>query len=122
MESNPITMKGFEPLIGQSFAVLKGEKTLGSVRMIGVQDMAQTEKADPYRFMVGKTPAAAPPQPTISFAVHFQGQGKEMPQDTYTLRNARVGDMTLFIVPSGPGTNPVKYTASFSLLSTGAAE
>jgi len=120
---NPISLKGvsgksFEPLIGQNFTLTAADKPMGSLRLIAIEDLTPVSNPDSQRFMVGRVPVTSPRQPIACFALRFQGQEPHLPQDTYTLRNPRIGSIALFLVPSSDQPAPAKYTAFFSLLET----
>jgi hypothetical protein len=49
------------------------------------------------------------------FALDFTGEGADpMPQDTYELQHAELGELAIFLVPVGVDAEGVRYEAVFS--------
>jgi hypothetical protein len=109
-----VTEETFKPYIGDSFAVSEGSRSMGSLVLHSVAP-APLPPSPPKQPMVGQVP---PPsnQAVDGFSLQFKGSGTSLHQGTYTLKNTRLGNVSLFIVPGGQKTSPHTYTAVFSLL------
>jgi hypothetical protein len=110
---NEASQKTFERFIDERFTIRNAKRALGSLTLISVE--AAPPAPAPAKQMVGRVPKVAP-QAAAGFSLRFRGSGGELPQGTYTFRNAGLGSFPLFIVPSGPGLTPPTYTAVFTLL------
>lgn len=108
---NEASQKTFERFIGERFTIRNAKRALGSLTLISVE--AAPPATAPAKHMVGRVPKAKPLSPA-GFTLRFRGSGGELPQGTYTFRNAGLGSFPLFIVPSGPGVTPHTYTAVFT--------
>ncbi len=105
----------FKPLIGESFAVMKGRQQLESLTLTDVVK-PEPVAASAKRPLPDRAPRY-PAQQVASFSLRFQGSGsQQLPQGTYVLKSASLGSLSLFISPSDPKTNPHGYAAVFSLL------
>jgi hypothetical protein len=52
-----------------------------------------------------------------SFVLHFRGGDVQLPQDTYTVEHAALGNFRLFLVPGGPDENGAQsYVATINRL------
>jgi hypothetical protein len=109
-----ISEETFTPLIGENFAVSKGNRLLGSLTLLSV---ASAEKPNPPSTLSKARNASKPPEQTVNcFSVRFQSSGESLPQGTYTLTNASLGSFPLFIVPGSREMSPHSYTATFNRL------
>jgi hypothetical protein len=114
---NGVSIKAFEPLIGEEFAASSGHHSLGSLTLLSVSEVVAA-KAPTKPQMVGRVPQ--PLQQSITgFTLRFQGSGTAMPQGTYILRNPSIGSLPLLLVPSHAGAGPATYTAVFNFLNAG---
>jgi hypothetical protein len=107
-EENLVLLDGvsprvFESYIGATFSVLSESKAVGSLKLIAV-----TEFSPPKR--TSGTPSS---QEVTGFTLRFQGSGKPLAQDVYTLQNHSLGSMSLLLVPSGATVSPTTYSAVF---------
>jgi len=110
---NEASQKTFERFIGERFTIRNAKRALGSLTLISVE--AAPPVPAPAKRMVGRVPKVLP-QSATGFSLRFRGSGGELPQGTYTFRNAGLGSFPLFIVPAGPRVTPPTYTAVFTLL------
>jgi hypothetical protein len=99
------TRETFLPLVNGSFAVRSGALTTAWLTLLSVQDMNLKSPA-----RTALAPKAANTPTTDTFALHFQGTGETLLQDTYELEHDSFGKFSLFLVPSGPAS----YTAIIS--------
>jgi hypothetical protein len=110
-----ISIRTFEPLVGETFAVTSGHAGHPALTLISVKEVVPpSPEAHPLP-MVGRVPQPSR-QPLTGFTLRFVGSGPDLQQDTYTLQNRSIGSISLLLVPSGPGTAPATYTAVFNLL------
>jgi hypothetical protein len=110
---NDLTQKKFERYIGERFAIRNAKRALGSLTLLAVEPAPPAPtQASP---MVSHGPKAVT-KTLASYSLRFRGSGGELPQGTYTFRNAGLGSFPLFIVPAGPHATPPTYTAVFTLL------
>jgi hypothetical protein len=112
-----VSLKTFEPLIGETFTASSGHHSLGSLRLLSVSEVAPTNALATKPRMVGRVPQPSQ-QSLTGFTLRFQGSGAAMPQGTYLLRNASVGSIPLLLVPSHAGAGPATYTAVFNFLNS----
>jgi uncharacterized protein DUF6916 len=95
-----VTYDAFAPLVGEGFDV--SEPELGLVLF----DAAQ-----------GTEPGGAGPegQTRMQFSLYFRGpSGPVLPQGTYELTNAALGELAVFLVPIGPDEQGMVYEAAFA--------
>jgi hypothetical protein len=111
---NSLSEETFQAMIGESFAVLQGNRRLEYLTLLSVTSAA-TPKLE-SRLPRAGAPSRLPEQAIHSFSLHFQTSGRSLGQGTYTLNNESLGSFPLFFVPGGPGMSPNSYTATFSLL------
>lgn len=88
-----LTESDFAPLVGSDFTLAL---TLVEVRSAGV----------PYR------PGARAPFAVMWRHAHLP-RGAYLPQRTYTLHHATLGELTVLIVPLGPSAEGMRYEAVF---------
>ena len=112
---NGVSLKTFEPLVGESFSVRSGGVSQGWLTLISVSDAAAVSPASTALPMVGSVPKLAG-KPLSGFALRFEGSGPKLQQGTYTLQSHNIGSISLLLVPSGPGTARTTYTAVFSFV------
>jgi hypothetical protein len=112
---NGISIGTFKPLVGESFAATSSHHVGSSLTLISVRE-GVTPSPDPVTPATVGPVARPAPQPLTGFTLRFEGAGPDLPQDTYILRNRSLGSISLFLVPSGPGTSPTTYTAVFNQL------
>jgi len=115
-----VSSQTFEPWIGSSFAVSLNSKPRGSLLLLSVDEMNNQATDTPAgREIVPQSSRAsqsAGTPTTTSFALHFQGSGAPLEQNTYTLSHEWLGTFPLLLVPSGlPGPQPT-CTAVFNQL------
>ena len=110
-----VSIKTFEPLIGETFIASSGHHSMGSLTLLSVSGVAPTKTPAAKPRMAGRLPQPSQ-QSLTGFTLRFQGLAAAMPQDTYLLRNASVGSIPLLLVPSHAGPGPATYTAVFNLL------
>ncbi len=112
----------FKPLIGESFEVMKGggrldTLTLQEVNPAAFKPAASKPRAEGASAAESRIAAKAPGQAVNSFALRFHGSGAStLPEGTYTVDNEALGSFPLFLAPTGPDSDPHRYTAYFSLL------
>ena len=120
---NGVSIKTFDRMIGEKFAISDNGRSLGFLTLLSVTADTSTPPAPTTALrsatIAGPRPKFAP-QAANSFSVRFAGLGAPLEQGTYTLQNAGVGTFSLFIVPCGPGATTTTYTAVFNLLSKSA--
>lgn len=110
-----VTEETFKPLIGESFAVMKGTQRLDSLTLQAVVK-PEPSAASTKHALASREPRF-PGQTVTSFSLRFQGSRQQpLPQGTYTLKSGSIGSFSLFLAPSDPETNPHGYAALFSLL------
>lgn len=112
---NGVSTKTFESLIGEAFTASSGHRSMGSLTLLSVTEIAPTKASAAKPRMAGRVPQPAQ-QSLTGFTLRFEGLGSAMPQGTYLLRNASVGIIPLFLVPSHAGAGPATYTAVFNFL------
>ena len=111
----------FKPLIGESFAVMKGTDQVASLTLLSVAKPAPLAASDkqpsaPVKVLAAPSPRIASAAIT-GFVLHFKSASRQtLPQATYTLTNRSVGSFALFLTPSDPSLNPQEFAAAFSLL------
>lgn len=111
---NDATEKTFQPFVGDSFTVSQGGRRVGTLTLHSVASAPKPAKGAKVP-MVGKLPPSSS-QEISSFSLQFKGSGTPLQQGTYTLKNSRLGTISLFIVPGGEKSKPYTYTAVFCTL------
>jgi hypothetical protein len=111
---NGVSAETFQRFVGEGFAVSSAGKSLGALTLLSVDARTAAPKGLNVH-MVGRVPQHTG-QVSAGFTLRFKGSGDQLPQDTYTFRNAGLGSFPLFIVPAGPGVAPPTYTAVFSFM------
>ncbi|HEX4007809.1 MAG TPA: hypothetical protein VHX60_16665 [Acidobacteriaceae bacterium] len=106
---NGISVKTFEPLVGENFSVKSARGPQGSLVLISVQKAGSASSEG----TAGRVPKSAG-ESLSGFTLRFEGPGPGLPQGTYTLRNHNIGSLPLLLVPSGPGMATTTYTAVFN--------
>lgn len=107
-----LSRQTFEPYIGERFQVSDANVSLVLLSVTAAPGPSEGAKLH----MVGRVPKPSQ-QALTGFSLRFQGSGTPLKQGTYKLKNASLGTFPLFLVPSGPGVSPLRYTAVFNLLS-----
>jgi hypothetical protein len=107
-----VSTQTFEPYIGERFQVSGAYVSLILLSVTAAPGPSQATKPP----MVGRLPKPSQ-QALTGFSLRFRGSGTSLKQGTYKLENPSLGSIPLFLVPSGPGVSPPRYTAVFNLLS-----
>jgi hypothetical protein len=116
-----VTEETFKPLIGESFAVMRGTTQVALLTLLSVDKSAPSAASEkqpsaPGKPLAGPSPRVAATAIT-SFVLHFKSLSRQtLPQATYTVTSRSVGSFALFLTPSDPALNPHEYAAAFSLL------
>jgi hypothetical protein len=92
-----LTDQNFAALTGQTFTATA---TGGDVPLV----LAEVKAA-------GETPPGYSRKP---FSLFFRGDGPPLEQQIYTLRNAALGEVDIFLVPIGQDADGVIYEAVFN--------
>jgi hypothetical protein len=108
-----LSLKDFEPLIGDRFSISLAGRSLGKLTLIAATAM-EIPKPSHIPHMVGDAAPPVPGRALTGFSLRFQGAGGTLPQDTYTMRQGGLGSFPLFIVPEGPGSDRPTYLATFT--------
>jgi hypothetical protein len=89
----------FTPEVGSAFQLMSGSGLFESLTLTGVRDLRRKD---------------AQHQGEV-FALEFQGPlDKPLRQDVYRLEHARLGGMTLLLVPLMPNPEALRYEAVFN--------
>lgn len=89
----------FEPLVSQAFVVVHAHGALG-LELVEVSVMDERH-SDPRRRLAFSLVFHGPAEPTLA-------------QGTYTLRNATLGELAVFMVPLGPVDAGLRYEVVFT--------
>ena len=96
-----LTPDDFKTSVGGTFKVQSGATTVARVILAEVQ-------VPPT--LAGSTKTTVVPHPQ-TFALRFKNvSGAPLEQNTYVFENGTIGRFAMFVVPSGPGAQPVYYT------------
>lgn len=99
-----LTADDFKSSLGSVFKVQSGAS--GSARMI----LAEVQSPPTLARSAKQTATTLAPNPQ-QFALRFKlVSGTPLKQGTYVFENSTVGRFAMFVVPSGPATQPVYYT------------
>ena len=105
-----LSLRDFETLIGERFAISLAGRSLGKLTLIEATATQPPKPAHPSR-VAGEVVQPIPERPLIGFSLRFQGSGGKLPQDTYLMEQAGLGSFPLFIVPEGPRSDRPTYLA-----------
>jgi hypothetical protein len=108
-----ISVHDFEWLIGERFSVSLAGRSLGKLTLIAATVTVPPKPPRTAR-MIGDAAQPLPGRALTGFSLRFQGAGGTLPQNTYTMRQAGLGNFPLFIVPEGPGSDRPTYMAIFT--------
>jgi hypothetical protein len=98
-----LTFGIFADRVGERFWV-----TLDDDRRVAVELADATESTEPG----GRGPDG---EERLQFSLEFRGPAETfMPQGTYPLTHAELGELTLFLVPLGPDADSMRYEAAFA--------
>ncbi|MCW2738049.1 hypothetical protein [Nocardioides sp.] len=98
-----LTHEHFAPLVGEGFAV-----TVGADEVLTVELVEATASAQPG----GLGPEG---QERTQFSLVFRGPADPLlPQGTYVVAHATLGEQELFLVPLGRDADSVRYEAAFA--------
>ena len=115
-----VSSQTFEPWIGASFRVSLNKQPRGSLVLLSVNEMnteaTGTLGSPEIVTRIGRVPQSANGPMTTSFALHFQGSGTPLEQNTYTLSHDWLGTFPLLLVPSGLHGQRPTCTAVFNQL------
>jgi len=112
---SPGMLAVFEHLVGEKFAISRSGRRLGRLTLISAQAFQTPAPARNNVRMVGQVPTAKS-RSLVGFNLRFQGSGGLLPQDTYLLEHASLGNFRLLLVPAAPEATPHTYTAVFNFL------
>ena len=107
-----LSRESFQPLVGSGFAVRSGPETHTWLTLLSVEDMTYQPPAYQPPMAVPPKRPVAPAVKLDTFALHFQGAGDSLSQDTYVLEHESLGRLDLLLVPSGIS----QYAAIFNRL------
>ena len=115
-----VSSRTFESWIGASFRVSLNKQPRGSLVLLSVDEMNTEAMGTPGNpeivTRIGRVPQSANGPMTTSFALHFQGSGTPLEQNTYTLSHDWLGTFPLLLVPSGLHGPRSTCTAVFNQL------
>lgn len=100
-----LTKSDFQPLVNSSFAVRSGATTTAWLTLLSVEDMSAQKPTPKASGETSPKPSVTPAAKLDTFALHFQGTGESLTQGTYELEHHSLGELSLFVVPSGASTN-----------------
>jgi hypothetical protein len=108
--------QAFEGQVGSSFEFTsEAGLSPGWLQLAGVGDLPKLVPVNPASMAVPPPKTKGPTANTSGFVLSFsRGPAAGLAQGTYTVQNQALGKFSLFIVPTGPGSQ--SYTAVFNQL------
>jgi hypothetical protein len=98
-----VTYADFAGRVGDSFGVTAGDVAAPPVKLVEA-----TESTEPG----GRGPEG---QTRLQFSLVFRGPvAPVLPQATYRLSHAELGDLDVFLVPVGAESEGIRYAAAFA--------
>lgn len=91
------TLQQFSACIDQVFDIVGPIDTTAGLRLTSVDALSAAPDSPPAFSLL----FLGPPQPLL-------------PQHTYTLQNAQLGQLAIFLVPLGPADDGIRYEAVFN--------
>lgn len=114
--NSSISRQAFESEIGSSFEVTAGTQSQPAwLTLAAVGDLPQLAPVNPASMAVPPPKSKGSATKITGFVLSFSGGPADgLAQGTYTFQNSALGKFSLFIVPTGPGSQ--SYIAVFNHL------
>jgi Domain of unknown function (DUF6916) len=104
MTLDELALDDLRPLVGETFAVDRGDDTVTPLILVSVTDLVET----------GRAPVQAGRRHAFSAVFRGPGGPGYLRQRTYPVAQARLGTLDIFLVPIGPNAEGMQYEAIFS--------